>query len=164
MRPLMNNIIFMKHGEKVGNRKMGIYFYKINEKYGCFSNFAHYSFKIDGKCWMTSEHYFQAQKFYGTKYEEIIRLLDNPMQAARMGRNHDLPLRTDWEQIKDSVMRKAVLEKIAQNEEIKDILVSTGEEMIIENTVNDYYWGCGKNGSGKNMLGIILMEVRSLLR
>ncbi|MBQ3782106.1 MAG: NADAR family protein [Lachnospiraceae bacterium] len=142
---------------------MAIYFSRINDKYGCFSNFAHYNFELDGKKWMTSEHYFQAQKFYGTEYEEIIRLLDNPMKAAEMGRNRDLPLREDWEQIKDNIMRKAVCAKFTQNLDIKDILISTGRENIIEKTTNDYYWGCGKDGSGKNMLGIILMEVREKL-
>ena len=142
---------------------MAIHFYKINDEYGCFSNFAHYGFELDGKWWMTSEHYFQAQKFCGTEYEEIIRLLDNPMKAAAMGRNRDLPLRVDWEQVKEDVMRKAVLTKFTQNEEIKNILLATGKETIIENTSNDYYWGCGKDGSGKNMLGIILMEVREKL-
>ena len=81
---------------------MTIYFYKTNEKYGCFSNFAHYGFALDEKWWMTSEHYFQAQKFYGTEYVEIIRLLDNPMKAAKMGRNRNLPLREDWEEVKDN--------------------------------------------------------------
>ncbi|MBQ4058138.1 MAG: NADAR family protein [Lachnospiraceae bacterium] len=142
---------------------MAIYFYKINDKYGCFSNFAHYGFELDGKWWMTSEHYFQAQKFCGTEYEEIIRLLDNPMKAAEMGRNRELPLRADWEQVKDDIMRKAVLAKFTQNKEIKNVLLSTGKETIVENTSNDYYWGCGKDGSGKNMLGIILMEVREKL-
>ena len=142
---------------------MAIYFYKINEEYGCFSNFAHYDFELDGKRWMTSEHYFQAQKFAGTEYEEEIRLLDNPMKAAEMGRNRDLPLRADWEQVKDDIMRKAVLAKFTQNEEIRDILLSTGKETLIEKTSGDYYWGCGKGGSGKNMLGIILMEVREEL-
>ena len=142
---------------------MAIYFYKINDKYGCFSNFAHYGFELDGKWWMTSEHYFQAQKFCGTEYEEIIRLLDNPMKAAEMGRNRKLPLRADWEQVKDDIMRKAVLAKFTQNKEIKNVLLSTGKETIVENTSNDYYWGCGKDGSGKNMLGIILMEVREKL-
>ena len=37
------------------------------------------------------------------------------------------------------------------------------KEEIIENTDIDYYWGCGKDGSGKNMLGIILMEIREKL-
>ena len=142
---------------------MAIYFYKINDEYGCFSNFAHYGFELDGKWWMTSEHYFQAQKFCGTEYEEIIRLLDNPMKAAEMGRNRELPLRADWEQVKDDIMRKAVLAKFTQNKDIKNVLLSTGKENIVENTSNDYYWGCGKDGSGKNMLGIILMEVREKL-
>ena len=142
---------------------MAIYFYKINDEYGCFSNFAHYDFELDGKRWATSEHYFQAQKFCGTKYEEIIRLLDTPMKAAEMGRNRGLPLRKDWEQVKDDIMRKAVWAKFTQNKEIRDILMSTKKETIIEKTTNDYYWGCGKDGSGKNMLGIILMEVREKL-
>lgn len=143
---------------------MAIYFYKINDEYGCFSNFSHYGFELDGKWWMTSEHYFQAQKFCGTEYEEIIRLLDNPMKAAEMGRNRSLPLREDWEQVKDDVMRKAVYAKFSQNNELKDILLKTGSEDIIENTSNDYYWGCGTNGSGSNMLGIILMEIRDKLK
>lgn len=142
---------------------MAIYFYKINGEYGCFSNFAHFDFKLEGKRWMTSEHYFQAQKFCGTEYEEIIRSLHSPMKAAEMGRNRSLPLREDWEQVKDDIMRKAVRAKFTQNKEIGDILISTGKEIIIENTTNDYYWGCGKDGSGKNMLGIILMEIREEL-
>ncbi len=142
---------------------MGIFFYKINEEYGCFSNFSHYGFELDGKWWMTSEHYFQAQKFRGTEYEEIIRLLDNPMKVAEMGRNRNLPLRLDWEQVKDDIMRKAVLAKFAQNESIKEVLLSTKKETIVENAPNDYYWGCGKDGTGKNKLGIILMEVREIL-
>ncbi len=142
---------------------MNIYFYKIGDDYGCFSNFAHYGFELDGKIWMTSEHYFQAQKFSGTKYEEIIRLLDNPMQAAEMGRDRRLPLRKDWEEVKDEIMRKAVYAKFSQNNEIRDILIGTFPDNIIEKTSNDYYWGCGKDFSGKNMLGKILMEVRSTL-
>lgn len=143
---------------------MAIYFYKINEEYGCFSNFSHHGFELDGKWWMTSEHYFQAQKFYNTKYEEEIRLLDNPMKAAEMGRNRNLPLRKDWENVKNIIMKKAVLEKFKQNKEICEILLSTGEEKIVEKTTNDYYWGCGRDGCGKNMLGKILMEIRKELQ
>ena len=143
---------------------MAIYFYKINEEYGCFSNFSHHGFELDGKWWRTSEHYFQAQKFYGTEYVEIIRLLDNPMKAAEMGRNRKLPLRENWEEVKDDVMRKAVYAKFSQNKELKNILLNTDSEYIVENTSNDYYWGCGTNGSGKNMLGIILMETREKLK
>ena len=128
---------------------MPILFYKINEPYGCFSNFAHYEFVLDNKTWKTSEHYFQAQKFKNTEYEELIRLAETPMDAAKIGRNKQLPLRNDWENVKDDIMRKAVLAKFSQNSNIKDILISTNNDILIEQTSNDYYWGCGTNGTGK---------------
>lgn len=142
---------------------MVIKFYKINEEYGCFSNFSKHGFTLEGKYWKTSEHYFQAKKFEGTEFEEFIRLLDNPMDVANKGRDKSLPLRNDWEEVKDDIMRKAVFEKFLQNESIRNILLSTKDEEIVENTNSDYYWGCGANGSGKNMLGKILMEIRNEL-
>ena len=98
---------------------MAIYFYMANEEYGCFSNFSHYGFIVDRKWWMTSEHYFQGKKFEGTEYEDKIRLLDNPMMAADLGRDRTLPLRKDWEDVKDDIMRKAVFEKFLQNKELQ---------------------------------------------
>lgn len=143
---------------------MTIFFYKLNDKYGCFSNFYHCDIYIDNKKWMSSEHYYQAQKFSGTIYEEIIRNINNPMKAAIIGRDKNLPLRKDWDTIKDSIMKKAVLCKFKQNENLKEVLLSTGNQRIVENTSDDYYWGCGKLKNGKNMLGIILMQVRNEIK
>ncbi|BAY22301.1 hypothetical protein NIES2100_20640 [Calothrix sp. NIES-2100] len=142
---------------------MTIYFYNLREQYGCFSNFSAHGFELDGLYWSTSEHYFQAQKFVGTLHVEQIRLVKSPKDAARMGRERSRPLRQDWEQIKDDVMRKAVLRKFETHADIREILLSTGDEEIVENSPIDFYWGCGADGSGKNMLGIILMEVRATL-
>ncbi len=61
---------------------MTILFYKINDEYGCFSNFSKHGFELNGKYWMTSEHYFQAQKFAGTEFEEQVRLSATPMEAV----------------------------------------------------------------------------------
>ncbi len=143
---------------------MAILFYKVNDSYGCFSNFSKHGFELDGKYWSTSEHYFQAQKFIGTDFEEQVRLALSPMDAAIMGRDRSKPLRSDWEQIKDTIMFNAVLAKFRTHEDIRNILLSTGYEEIIENTSDDYYWGCGKKGTGKNMLGKVLMKVREILK
>ncbi len=140
-----------------------IKFYKINEPYGCLSNFAKYPISIDDKIWPTIEHYFQAQKFIGTEYEEEIRNAESAMAAAQMGRNRNRPLRKDWEQVKDEIMVKAVNAKIDQYLEVKEILLSTGNCFLIEHTTNDSYWADGGDGSGKNMLGVILMELRNSL-
>ncbi len=57
-------------------------------------------------------------------------------------------------------MRKAVKKKFVTHVKLRDLLLNTGNENIIENAPGDYYWGCGADGSGKNMLGVILQEVR----
>ncbi|MBD2457889.1 NADAR family protein [Nostoc sp. FACHB-87] len=143
---------------------MTIYFYSTREQYGCFSNFSDHGFVLDDLYWYTSEHYFQAQKFVGTFHLEKIRLVKTPKEAAKMGRERSRPLRQDWEQVKDSIMKKAVLCKFTTHTDIREILLSTGNDEIVENSPIDYYWGCGADGSGKNMLGIILMEVRDIIR
>lgn len=141
-----------------------VYFYVPNNEFGCFSNFSPHGFELDGSYWKTSEHYFQAQKFVGTEFAERIRKAAMPKQAAEIGRRRDLPLRPDWEEVKDDVMRRAVLKKFETHADIRTVLLSTGERDIVENAPNDYYWGCGRDGTGKNRLGQILMETRAILR
>ncbi len=142
---------------------MTIYFYTPHEEpYGCFSNFSRHGIEIDGVWWPTVEHYFQAQKFAGTPYAAQIQRALTPKQAAGMGRDRMLPLRPDWEQVKDEVMFKAVLRKFETHHSLRTLLLSTEEE-IVESAPGDYYWGCGADGSGQNKLGKILMQVRSIL-
>jgi ribA/ribD-fused uncharacterized protein len=141
-----------------------INFYSTKDAYGCFSNFAAHSFRINNKVWRTSEHYFQAQKFAGTEHEEELRLVASPMVAARMGRSRQRPLRKDWETVKDDIMREALRAKFTQNDDLKKILLETGDALIVEHTKNDSYWGDGGDGSGKNMLGLLLMELREELK
>jgi len=142
-----------------------IYFYSALETpYGCFSNFSPHGFELDGLWWPTSEHYFQAQKYADTLYAERIRSARSPMIAARMGRSRKEPIRPEWNEVKDSVMRRAVLCKFKSNKGIREVLLSTGDSTLVENAPSDYYWGCGSDGSGLNMLGRILMEVREQLR
>lgn len=143
---------------------MAIRFYKVNDEFGCFSNFSDHGLELKGKYWNTVEHYFQAQKFAGTAYEEEVRLAKTPMDAARKGRDRKRPLRDDWELVKDDLMKEAVLKKFSTHPDIRALLISTGNQEIIEATTDDYYWGCGLSGTGKNMLGKILMEVRELLK
>jgi ribA/ribD-fused uncharacterized protein len=141
-----------------------IKFYRTGDAYGNFSNFAPFPVEIDGKVWPTTEHYFQAQKFAGTEHEEAIRRASSAMIVARMGRDRSKPLRKDWETVKDDIMFKALMAKFSQHERLRDELLATGDARIVEHTSNDAYWGDGGDGSGKNMLGRLLMKVREQLR
>jgi ribA/ribD-fused uncharacterized protein len=141
-----------------------INFYSTTGEYGCFSNFSRHPVFLAGKRWPTSEHYFQAMKFKGTPHEEQVRMSKTPSLAANMGRSRKLPLRRDWESVKDQVMLEAVRAKFTQHEDLKAILLATGDAKLVEHTTNDSYWGDGGDGSGKNRLGQILMRVREELR
>lgn len=137
-----------------------IRFYSVQDPYGEFSNFAAFPINLKRKRWPTSEHYFQAQKFIGIADQEEIRRAKTPMIAARLGRERSRPLRRDWEAIKVAVMREAVEAKFRQHAELSELLLGTGDALLIEHTEKDSYWGDGGDGSGKNMLGHVLMEVR----
>lgn len=144
---------------------MAIYFYSTRETpYGCFSNFSAHGIALDGEWWPTTEHYFQAQKFADPVHQAAVRRARTARDAANLGRDRRRPLRADWEEVKDEVMRVAVLRKFETHADIRAILLVPGDEEIVENAPSDYCWGCGADGSGKNMLGIILMETRAIVR
>ncbi|HEY8371251.1 MAG TPA: NADAR family protein [Pseudonocardiaceae bacterium] len=141
-----------------------IRFYRVGDPYGEFSNFAPYPIVVDGVEWPTSEHYFQAQKFAGTPHAERIRLTPSPMVAARRARSRDLPLRPDWDQVRVAVMRRALQAKFTQHTQLRELLLSTGDAELVEHTERDAFWGDGGDGTGENMLGKLLMELRTQLR
>ena len=140
-----------------------IRFYAENQSYGEFSNFYLREVRIDGKQWPTTEHYFQAQKFDQKAYQEKIRKANSPMKAAELGRSRKVKLKSNWDRQKDNVMYKAVLAKFSQHDDLRALLISTQNAVIIEHTNNDSYWGDAGDGSGKNRLGKILMKVRDQL-
>jgi N-glycosidase YbiA len=144
--------------------KQIVKFYGTQDEYGCFSNFYHATFALNGCAWPTVEHYFQAQKFPDTDYEQAIRKAKSPAKAKSMGRTRSLRLRKDWERVKDGIMREAVLAKFTQHLDLRMILLSTGDAILMENSPTDTYWGIGSHGGGKNKLGKILMSVREELR
>ncbi len=140
-----------------------IHFYSVNAEYGELSNFAPYPITLKGKRWPTSEHYFQAQKFANASDQEEIRRVSSPMIAARMGRDRKRKLRRDWESVKLGVMREAVEAKFRRHDDLRVLLLSTGEARLVEHTENDAFWGDGGDGSGRNELGRVLMAVRKRL-
>jgi len=115
---------------------------------------------VRGTRWLTSEHFFQAQKFEDVRVREAIRAVKSPMVAARMGRDRKHRLRRDWETARVDVMREALRAKFRQHDDLRTLLLSTDDAEIVEHTDNDDFWGDGGDGSGANMLGKFLMELR----
>jgi ribA/ribD-fused uncharacterized protein len=145
--------------KKMSNEE--ILFYTASGKYGCFSNFSLYRMSVGGMEWETTEHYFQAQKFAGTDMERAIMAALTPARAKKMGNCRSLPIRMDWENVKEGVMEIALRAKFEQHPDIKKTLLSTDDKRLVEHTARDRYWGDGGDGSGMNRLGVLLMRLRA---
>lgn len=105
----------------------------------------------------TMEHYFQASKTIYLDQQKKILSAATPGEAKKLGRT--CTLRSDWEEIKDSIMYLGLRQKF-HNPTLQKKLLATGEEELIEgNWWNDTYWGVC-NGVGKNKLGKLLMKLR----
>ena len=128
--------------------------------YRVFSNFYPSQVTVDSKTYPTVEHYFQSCKFNDEKHKEKIRTAATPARAKELGRTRATPLRDDWEEIKVDVLYEGLLAKFTQHEDLKKILLDTGNAHLVEDSPTDAFWGCGRSGKGKNVLGFLLMAVR----
>jgi hypothetical protein len=87
-----------------------------------------------------------------------------PVKTVGASVHQELPLRKGWESAKDNVMREALRAKFTQHADLRALLLGTDDATLVEHTEKDDYWGDGGNGSGKNRLGQLLMELREQLR
>jgi ribA/ribD-fused uncharacterized protein len=85
----------------------------------------------------------------------------DPYRAKKLGR--EISVVQDWDKKKFQIMEALVRIKFLDNPELRIMLKSTGDAILVEgNTWGDKYWGVCK-GEGLNMLGQILMSVRNIL-
>ncbi len=143
---------------------MAIKFYKEFGEFGYLATYSNYGFYKDGVYYKTSEHYYQSKKMVDSKIQKQIIEAKTPKEASDIGRNRKNQKKGNWKNIKKQVMFEAVLYKFEQNEELKEKLLSTGNEEIIEETTKENYWGIGPNYDGQNNYGKILCQVRDYLR
>ena len=128
-------------------------------KYYCFSNFSEHEVFYDGLFYKNSEAAFQAAKFLDENIKKRFLYL-SPSEARKLGKSRSLPLRRDWEEVKDNIMHEIVRAKLTQHPEILKRLLDTKDLELIEgNTWGDRYWG-QVDGFGQNKLGKILMKIR----
>jgi ribA/ribD-fused uncharacterized protein len=143
---------------------MTILFFSKAETHREFSNFAPYPIDLDGMVWPSVEHYYQAQKFDDQALREKIQAAAKPVIAKRLSVKYRNRMRSDWAEVKDAIMERAVRAKFEQHGDLRGLLLATGDEDLAEAAPNDYYWGIGQDGSGQNKLGLLLMQIRSELR
>lgn len=109
----------------------------------------------------SSENYYVASKT--TDIEEKMHIASLPPKKSKVyGRKLKSPVK-DWDKIKVKVMNTAVRQKFKNNPDLAQKLIQTGSGHIEEtNNWHDQFWGVC-NSVGHNMLGLIIMDVRTEL-
>lgn len=146
-----------------------IRFYRASEKpYGVFSNLYRCAVEFEGELFATSEHAYQAGK--ARKAEVRKWLLAAPSPALLAMAAHGLyywDVAPGWSTSKFDRMRGVLRAKFTQHADLRELLLSTGDARLVESATVDNevnrLWG-EVNGAGKNMLGVLLMEIREELR
>jgi len=150
-------------------KQADIPFYRANEKpYGAFSNLFRRPMEFEGRVYPTAEHAYQAGKARKDEVREWILSAPTPSLVAMAAHGlYTWDIVPEWSRTKFDRMREVLKAKFSQHEDLKELLLSTGNARLVEagrtdNAVNRT-WG-EVNGKGQNMLGVLLMEVRDEIR
>lgn len=144
-----------------------IRFSRTMDVYSEFSNFDPVEFIFDNRKFKNSEAAFQYGKYRPGEETDALCTVSGAV-AKRLGRQ--IHIRPDWDDMRYCRMKDVLLAKFSQSEKHKQLLLSTGNQWLVELTSwHDNTWGicecarCKKKLS-ENMLGLALMEVRAILR
>jgi ribA/ribD-fused uncharacterized protein len=145
-----------------------IRFYRANEKpYGAFSNLYRRPVDFEGETFVTAEHAYQAGKARKPEVKKWLMAAPSPSLLAMAAHGlYQWDIAPSWSRVKFERMRGVLKAKFTQHEDLKQLLLSTGSARLIESATVDNavnrLWG-EVNGVGKNMLGVLLMELRTEL-
>lgn len=128
------------------------------------STHSDHAFELEDKRWPSVEHYYQTKKYEGTTYGDKIFHSATAGQAYKLGNCWWRKKRGDFTATRKTLMTRALYSKAVQYPEIAEQLLATGEQMLIENSAYEHYWGIGRDQRGENHLGKIWMDIRTRLK
>lgn len=125
------------------------------------SNFAETPFELDGRIWPTAEHAYHAHKAVRGEDAKLVWEAKTAVDAKRVG--HSIEMRPDWDEVKIPATLRVLRAKFSDPHWRAELL-ATGDAVLVHHAPWDSYWGDGGDGSGKNKLGVLLMELREEFR
>ena len=144
----------------------------------CFSQWYPAPFTVEGVLYPTAEHWMMAGKARLFDDEEALQRIlvaPDPKSAKAIGREVRGFDDARWKANARRLVTEGNVHKFSQNEELRDFLLSTGDDVLVEAAPRDQIWGIGlgadnpkardpKQWRGQNLLGFALMDVREKLK
>jgi len=134
---------------------------EFKNEYKFLSNFYEKEFNFRGNIYPTAEHAYQACKSISPTEKKQIQTASTPAYAKKLGRKCKID--PEFDKYKVSEMYYVVKIKFS-DPELRQKLLDTKEDILIEgNWWGDTFWGVCNN-KGENILGQLLMLIRSEIR
>lgn len=145
---------------------------------GPFSQWFPCYFTIDGVEYNCTEQYMMAKKaqLFGDEYAlGKIMAISDPREQKAIGRSVKGFVDWKWNAVSRDVVFRGNMAKFTQNSDLRDYLLETGDDEIVEASPEDVIWGIGLGADdpdaydkskwkGTNWLGEVIMEVRRAIR
>ena len=138
--------------------------------YTYFSPYTGHALIIDGVIFPTLEHAYQCKRYTDTNIIEEIRQATSAVKAWEISTKYkrlQIPEFKD-EEYKLKVMKELMELKAAQHEDVRKVLIDSGDLKIVKHIVSgppgDGFWDDGEDGEGLNHIGRIWMEIREKLK
>lgn len=146
---------------------------KVKDEFGWLGNMSPYPVKHNGMTYRTTEALFQALRFDDEEIKEAIREQKSPMAAkmkAKKNKDRMVVVPLSGEDLE--IMRLVLRLKLLQHPILRDDLLATADEEIVEDCTkrssgSGLFWGAAlRNGEwiGENWLGLLWMELRNELK
>jgi len=138
-----------------------------------------FPFFVDGHYYPTAEHYMMTQKALRYKSSfavEMIKAARSPSRVREIGRRFIPDFdEADWVKVRREIVTVGNYYKFTSNAEAIARIHGTGNSILVEASPSDTVWGIGCNEDrahgiqpinwpGENLLGLALMDVRSMIR
>lgn len=141
-----------------------IRFYRASGTNGWLSNLYPAAILFGGRTFGCAEYAYQYGKPVSPEVAEWLMAAPTASLCAQAA--HALlpwQVRADWTSAKVPRMRWVLRAKFGQHGDLRRLFLATGDAELVEESTSDAFWGIGRRGTGKNMLGALLMQVRAEL-
>lgn len=148
------------------SQKNLVRFHDVNDPvYGCFSVLSPHPVTVRHVTYPSVHHFFLCERFKGSGVEQEILKASSLWEVDRQVRRGEIAglQLENWDAVKVDVMLLGNYYKFRQNPNALHTLLGTGHKILIDHSPSDSFWSDGGDGTGKNLLGVILSAVRKRL-
>src|SRR6056297_72216 len=126
------------------------------------SPFSAHEVELDGVVYKTVEHAYQALRAV-PEARQPISDARSPMDAWRAGQvaKQTNQLVPDFDKL--ALMERIFRAKLAQHNDVREVLLATGSRELLKVYDTDYFWGTGADNTGENQMGKLWMKLRTEL-